>query len=85
MLLCMCNNGAGLYCGVGILGWESASYCVCATVALVFTMCALCTQESRARIFKLLRISGSDSKEPILPGFVACGELYTITLFLLGS
>jgi hypothetical protein len=40
---------------------------------------------SRAGIFKLLRSPGIDSKEPILPAFVAWRSGGLTILFLLGS
>jgi hypothetical protein len=41
-------------------------------------------KEAETGIFKLLRNPGIDSKEPILPAYLAC-RAGTTTLFLLGS
>ena len=49
-----------------------------------FFMSGINTEEYRARIFKLIRSSRIDSKEPIPPGCVAW-RAGTTTLFLLGS
>jgi hypothetical protein len=46
--------------------------------------CSVETAEARARIFKLLRSPGIDSKESIPPSYVVM-RAYTITLFPLGS